>query len=99
MTMAKRDLEAEFEALRGLLIGLRRADDNGPILTIEDVVAIDRVPGLIEGRIRYIDERAPGRPVRTSDFDYETKQMAVDGPEDAADLLIINLEEDLLAAE
>ena len=99
MTMAERDVDAEFEALRGLLIGLRLADDNGPILTIEDVVVIERAADLVVGRIRYVDERAPGRPVRTSDFDYETKQMAVDGPEDAADLLIVNLEEDLLAAD
>ncbi len=97
--MDRRDLVSEFGTLCDLLVGVRRADDNGPILTIEDVSVVSTSSDVIAGRLRYRDERAPGRPTRTSDFDYEVTELAVDGPEDAADLLLVNLEEDLLAAD
>ncbi|MCL3836264.1 hypothetical protein [Aeromicrobium duanguangcaii] len=94
-----RNLAGEFETLRRLLVGLRRIDDHGPVLTIEDVIVVSESADVIEGRILYTDERAPGRPARTSDFDYEVKHLAVDGPEDAAALLLVNLDEEVLAAD
>ncbi|MTB87956.1 hypothetical protein H9L21_03525 [Aeromicrobium senzhongii] len=97
--MGTRNLATEFGTLRDLLVGARRADDSGPILTIEDVIAVSVSPNLVEGRIIYTDERVPGRPTRSSDFDYEVEQLAVDGPEDAADLLLVNLEEEVLAVD
>ncbi|GAA3533368.1 hypothetical protein AFL01nite_18480 [Aeromicrobium flavum] len=97
--MAGRDLAAEFRTLRELLVGVQRVDDHGPILTIEAVVALSESAEVIEGRIHFTDDRAPGRPSRTSDFDYEVRQLAVDGPKDAAELLLINLEEEALAAD
>ncbi|MBC9225943.1 hypothetical protein GL325_06405 [Aeromicrobium sp. 636] len=97
--MARRDLASEFRTLRDLLVGMRRTDDNGPVLTIEDVIVVSESADVIEGRVIYTDERAPGRPWRSSDFDYEVKQLAVDGPEDAADLLVVNLEEEVLAVD
>lgn len=97
--MGKRDLSAEFRTLRELLVGLRRADDNGPILTIDDVIVVSESSNVIEGRVLYTDDRAPGRPTRTSDFDYEVEQLAVEGPKDAADLLVVNLEEEVLSSD
>ncbi|MCD9153750.1 hypothetical protein [Aeromicrobium duanguangcaii] len=97
--MVKRDLASEFSTLRDLLVGVRRGDDHGPILTIEDILLVSESADVIEGRILYADDRAPGHPTRTSDFDYEAEQLAVDGPEAAADLLLVNLEEDVLAAD
>ncbi|WP_286929384.1 hypothetical protein [Aeromicrobium sp. UBA7512] len=97
--MAKRDLISEFRTLRDLLVGVQRTDDNGPVLTIEDVVVVSESADVIEGRVLFTDYRAAGRPARTSDFHYEVKQLAVDGPEDAADLLIVNLEEEVLAID
>lgn len=97
--MAGRDLASEFRTLRQLLAGVRRTDDNGPILTIEDVIVVSESANVIAGRIIYRDDRAPGRQTRSSDFDYEVKQLAVDGPKDAADLLLVNLEEEVLAAD
>lgn len=97
--MRRRDLASEFRTLRELLVGVRRTDDNGPILTIEDVIVVSESDDVIEGRVLFIDERVPGRPPRTSDFDYEVTQLAVDGPEDAAGLLVVNLEEEVLAKD
>jgi len=97
--MGTRNLATEFATLHDLLVGVRRGDDHGPVLTIEDVIVVSESAHVIEGRILYIDERAPGRPARTSDFDYEVKELAVDGPEGAADLLLVNLEEEVLALE
>lgn len=97
--MAVRDLGSEFGTLRARLVGLQRADDNGPILTIEAVAVLSESPATIRARIHYRDERAPGRPTRTSDFDYEARYLAVDGPQDAGDLLLISLEEEVLAVD
>lgn len=97
--MTKRDLAAEFETLRRRVEKVRRGDDNGPILTIESVSILSESPDVIVGRVEYVDERTTGRPLRTSDFDYETQNFAVEGPEDAADLLLVNLEEEVLAVD
>jgi hypothetical protein len=97
--MARRDLTSEFETLRDLLIGMNRTDDIGPILTIDDVIVVSASAEVIEGRILFSDHRTTSRPSGTSDFDYEVKQLAVDGPEDAADLLLVNLEEEVLAKD
>lgn len=97
--MTTRDLGAEFETLCARLVGLQLTDDNGPILTIEDIVVLSQLPTVIKARVRYRNERTPGRPLRTSDFDYETTYFAVDGPRDAADLLLVDLEEEVLAID
>lgn len=97
--MVGRDLVSEFRTLRNLLVGVQRTDDNGPILTIEDVFVVSEAADVVEGRILFTDDRSTGRPTRTSDFDYEVKQLAVDGPEDAAAVLLVNLEEEVLAAD
>ena len=95
--MRDRDLSSEFGRLQELLKGARRSDDNGPILIVEEVELVSESAELIAGRVRYVDERAPGRPDRVSDFDYEARELAVDGPDEAADLLLVNLEEEVLA--
>lgn len=97
--MVARDIRAEFETLRRLLLGARRADDRGPVLTVEDVLETAASEEVIEGRVRFIDERSPDRATRTSDFDYGLDELGAAGPEDAADLLLVNLEEELLAAD
>lgn len=96
--MSERDLVSEFKTLSDLLVGLQRVDDNGPILTIEEVLVVSESSEVIEGRIVFADHRTPGRSTRTSDFDYDGN-LAVGGPEDAADLLLVNLEEEVLAAD
>lgn len=95
--MRDRDLLSEFGRLQELLRGVRRSDDNGPILTVQDVVLVSESAEVIVGRIRYVDERTASRPHRTSDFDYEACELGVDGPEEAADLLLVNLDEEVLA--
>lgn len=95
--MRDRDLSSEFGRLQALLRGVRRSDDNGPILTVQEVVLVSESAETIAGRVRYVDERAPGRPHRISDFDYEVRELAVDGPDEAAELLLVNLEEEVLA--
>ncbi len=97
--MVRRDLASEFRTLRLLLTGVHRTDDIGPILTIEDVIVVSESANLVEGRILYIDNRALGRPRRSSEFDYEIEHLAVGGPKDAADLLLVNLEEEVLARD
>ena len=97
--MVRRDMASEFRTLRQLLVGIHRADDVGPILTIDDVIVVSASADLIEGRVLYTDDRAPDRPTRSSAFDYDLEQLAVGGPEDAADLLLANLEEEVLSKD
>jgi len=95
--MGDRDLSSEFGRLQERLAGVRRSDDNGPILTVQGVVLVSQSDEVIAGRILYLNERAPGRPQRVSDVDYDVRDLAIGGPEEAAGLLLVNLEEEVLA--